>query len=83
MGNGTSKKMELPIIVVNLNNKKTVDNNRFPSVLNNYITVSIPFKAKIMQYALKNWRDSFHYYKNNNKADKYIYKDSVYSELGL
>ena len=78
-----AKKMELPIIVVNLNNKRTVDNDRFPSALNDYITVSIPFKAKIMQYALENWESSFNYYKNNNKVDKYIYKDSVYSELGL
>ena len=74
----------LPIIVVNLNKSKTVDNNRYPkNTLGNYLTINIPFNSKIMQYALENWGAQFNIHKQNGDTGAYIYKDEVYKELGI
>ena len=75
--------LKLPIIVVNLNQRRDVDNERFPNVLNNYPTISISYNQKIMQYALENWEVGFINHYRNNEMSSYYYKKEVYDSLGL
>jgi hypothetical protein len=55
----------LPPIIVNLNNKKSIDIDLCPPILKDVNGVHIPYKMKIIQYALDNWPN---YY--NSKMDK-------------
>ncbi len=76
--------LNLPIIVVNLNKSKKVDNDRYPkNTLGDYLTINIPYNSKIMQYALENWESQFNIHKHKKDTGAYIYKDEVYEELGI
>ena len=76
-------KLDLPIIIVNLNKSREVDNKLMPPILREELTINIPFNEKIMQYALENWPYSHDYYKKEGKTGGYTYKDFVYTNLGL
>lgn len=76
-------KQELPIIVVNLNNKKSIDYNLCPAILKEELAMHIPFGQKIVQYSLDNWPDWDEKHKENNETGPYHWTDSVYQELGL
>lgn len=75
--------MGLPIIVVNLNNKRSIDNNNCPPIIRDKLSIHIPYKAKIMQYALENWPSSHEAHLKNGESGAYHYKDSVYQSLDL
>lgn len=75
--------LELPIIVVNVNKIRGVDNERFPSALRGYPTVSISFNVKIMQYALERWAESHRRHLSNGENSAYFYVKNVYDTLGL
>ncbi len=75
----------LPIIVVNLNGERCIDNKRMPSWLTNELCISCSFNSKIIQYSLENW-GKFHYeYKQdiNKKNINYYWDYEVYNKLGL
>ncbi len=76
-------KLNLPIIVVNINKLRQCDTERCPSVAAGTLAVHIPFNEKIMQYALENWPQSHYEYRAKGEAGPYLYKDSAYKELGL
>jgi hypothetical protein len=81
-----ARKKDIPIIVVNLNNKKVYDDDLCPSAVKDWTyTINIPFKMKIIKYALDNFPDNYENRKNDSEymSHKYHYKDSVYKELGL
>lgn len=81
-----ARKKEIPIIVVNLNNKKSYDDDLCPSAVKDWTyTINVPFKMKIIKYALDNFPDNYENRKNDSEyfSHKYHYKDSVYDELGL
>lgn len=81
-----ARKKDIPIIVVNLNDKRAFDDNNCPSTIKDSVyTISIPFKMKIIKYALDNFPDRYHEKKNESdyQDHKYHYRDSVYTELGL
>lgn len=59
MGNRTSIKRGLPCIVVNLNGKRSMDSERCPVIIRNELAIHISFNAKILQYALENWPESY------------------------
>ena len=73
--------MELPIIVVNLNGKKSIDRTLCPPILRNELAIHIPYKQKIIEYAMNNWPKSHQRRKSQNDLGAYYYKDSVYSRL--
>lgn len=77
--------LNLPIIVVNLNNKRHVDEERMPSWLKDKLCISCSYNSKIIQYSLENWGDyHYQYQKDADKKTKhYSWKDSVYKDLGL
>ncbi|MDR2544896.1 MAG: TIR domain-containing protein [Methanobrevibacter sp.] len=46
---------DLPIIVVNINNKRKMCNETCPKLLRKKLAIHIPFKSKILQYAIQTW----------------------------
>lgn len=65
---------ECRIIGINLDGDRRVDSNTCPAVIKNIGAIFVPFSAKIVAYALKNYV--------MGSTDDYHYKDSVYVELG-
>ncbi len=76
-------KTGLPIIAVNLNNKKQMDNDRCPPALRYALAIHIPFKQSAVEYAIENWPESFSNHKSNGNIGPYFYSDSVYQALGI
>ena len=75
--------MGLPIIAVNLNGKKQLDENLCPPIIRNELAIHIPFGAKIIKYALDNWQSEHCQKRKDGKTGAYHYIDSVYQNLGL
>lgn len=76
-------KLGLPIIVVNLNGKRSKDESLCPVILRDELAVHVSFNARIIQHALENWED-FHYkFKREGRISSYYYNENVYSGLGL
>ncbi|MCT3293257.1 TIR domain-containing protein [Lactiplantibacillus pentosus] len=76
-------KLELPIIVVNIDKNKRVDSERFPTKLKTNLSISVPYYEKAIKYAMDNWPDSDAHHRKNNEKKMYYYPDSVYDNLGL
>ena len=75
-------KLNLPIIVVNLNDMRQIDANRCPALLRDALAVHIPFKASILQYALDNFPDE-RYRIQASASGPRVYGDNTYRKLGL
>ena len=73
----------IPIIIINLNGLKKMDDSRCPPILTDKLAIHIPFKQPIIEYALENWLDSHAAHKKNGKSGPYYYKDTVYKSLGI
>ena len=73
----------LPIIVVNLNGNRKVDRNRCPGKILGTLGIHVPFKEKIIVYAMKNWPDRHKQLKKEGVDEPRLYKEEVYSKLGL
>lgn len=81
-----ARKKDIPIIVVNLNNNKKYDDDKCPSAVKDWTyTINIPFKMKIIKYALDNFPTTYEQYKDDPEHNdhRYHYTDSVYEALGL
>lgn len=76
-------KRKIPLIIVNLNGKRSMDNDLCPSIVKEELAVHVSYNQKIIEYAMNNWIDLDKQYRKNNNTGAYIYKDSVYSDLGL
>jgi hypothetical protein len=55
-----SQKLDLPIVVVNLNEKRQMDPDRCPSALRDWLAAHVSFKAKIIQHALDSFPDEYY-----------------------
>lgn len=75
-------KLDLPIIAININGNKTKDDRSHPA-LDGALAIYIPFKEKIISYAMDNWPESHRKYRKNGDSGYYVYKESVYKKLGL
>lgn len=77
-----AQKLDLPIVVVNLNDARGLDSSRCPAILRDHLAVHVGFRAKIIQHALDNFPPE--YYKLKATTDKVrIYGDHVYKSLNL
>jgi len=76
-------KRELPIIVVNLNGNKGIDNDLCPPSLLNILSIHISCGPAIIQYAMDNWPNRHDVLKSQKEDEPRIYLDSVYQELGI
>lgn len=73
----------LPIIVVNLNGKRSMDSERCPTLAKETLAVHISFNAAIMQHALDHWPDSHEKFSGEGKAGPYYYTEATYKKLDL
>lgn len=78
-----AKKFDLPIIVVNLNGKRSMDNDKCPAILRDQLAVHVSFNAKIIQLAIEKWSELHYQYQKENKTGAFYFKENVYNDLGL
>lgn len=76
-------KMGLPIIVVNLDGKRSRDETRCPLILREDLAIHVSFNRAIIQYALEHWPSSHATHLQKGEKNPYYYQDSVYTSLGL
>lgn len=80
---GQALSLDLPIIGVNLNQKRSQDIERCPPVIRNELVVYVTFQPAILQHALENWPREFAYRKDRQQIGPYYYSDETYRNLGL
>ena len=73
----------LPIIVVNLNDTRRMDDTRCPPILRDELAIHVPFKQSIIEHALNNWPNSHLKHRQNEQNGPFYYKQSVYDSLGI
>jgi hypothetical protein len=73
----------LPIIVVNLNARRSMDSQSCPTAAQKTLAIHISFNAAIMQYAMDNWPSSHEKFTREGKSGPYYYNEDVYRRLGL
>lgn len=73
----------LPIIVVNLNWKRKMDENLCPAILKNELAIHISYNQKIIEYAMDHRISSDLKHKQNGDTWPYFYPDDVYLSLWL
>lgn len=76
-------RLDLPIIVVNLNGQRSMDNNRCPASLKNVSAIHVSFNASILQFALENWIWNSKDVPNGTFVGPYFYDDPIYEGFGL
>ena len=67
-------KLNLPIIVVNINSNKGCDNNLCPAIVRNELALHISFNSKSLEKALNVWEDVHYEHKKNGKTGPYNFK---------
>jgi hypothetical protein len=72
----------LPIIVVNLNDRRQLDSDRCPVPLRNGYIVHVAFKRAVIKLALDSFPGEFARRDKNLTGNRY-YNDEVYRSLGL
>jgi len=77
-----AQKDDLPIVAVNLNNMRSMDEDRCPPILKGKNAVHVSFRMRIIKHALDNF-PSFYHNLDQNQATNWYYKNSIYQYLGL
>lgn len=77
------QKLDLPIVVVNLNKKRGLDNNLCPPILKGANAMHISFRMKIIKFALDYWPNQCISTVDKTKNDDWHYPASVYTDLDL
>jgi len=73
---------DLPIIAVNLNGMRGMDSDLCPPAIRTKYVLHIPFRMRIIKYALDNFPSEY-YSRGNARNGARDYSDAVYEELGL
>lgn len=76
-----AQKMDIPIIVVNLNKKKEIDYTLCPAILKNHLAIHVAYGQKIIDYALNHWVDYYRNLQKNGESGPYQYGMSRYKAL--
>lgn len=77
------QKLGLPIVVVNLNKRRSIDYTLCPPILKGKNAVHISFRMKIIKYALDYFPNYFNSSVDKTKINDWHYLASVYKNLGL
>lgn len=77
-----AQKLDLPIIVVNLNGYRQLDTARCPAILRDCVVAHVAFKARVIQHALDNFPDEYRRIQASASGYRY-YGDEVYTSLGV
>ncbi|WP_436644539.1 TIR domain-containing protein [Microbaculum sp. FT89] len=75
-------RLDMPIIGVNLNGSR-VRTSECPAAIKDELVIYVPFGAKIIEYAMNNWPESYKRHQTNGDTGPYNYKESVYKELNI
>lgn len=75
--------MNLPIIVVNLNQQRSHDGALCPPILRDALAMHVSFSPKILQFALEAWGTWHYEHQRNGKSGPFHYNAEIYKELGL
>jgi len=78
----TALDLNLPIIAVNLNNKRNMDLDLCPPIMRDEYIVHVSYKMMIIKYALDNFPQEFNRRNLSDRKPRH-YSDSVYKSLGL
>ncbi|MCY4385728.1 MAG: TIR domain-containing protein [Desulfurellaceae bacterium] len=74
---------DLPIIVVNLNGLRFMDESRCPPLLKSQLAVHVSFNAHIIEHALEDWTQQHLGFRYQGKTGPFYYREAVYQGLGL
>jgi hypothetical protein len=77
-----SQKLDIPIVVANLNEKRQMDPDRCPASLRTWVAAHVAFKASIIQFALDHFPDEYSRIEASGSGPRY-YADDIYTRLGL
>ncbi|MBE2255031.1 MAG: TIR domain-containing protein [Ignavibacteria bacterium] len=77
-----AQELDIPIIAVNLNGDRSQNVNTCPPIIRDDYVVHIPFKMKIIKFALEGFPLEYKKREKNKKGAR-IYDDTVYESLGL
>lgn len=74
--------LDLPVVVANLDGDRSIDTNFIPKPLldADYYTVSVSFQPAIIKYTLDNYAPA---YASSTKTGPHLYRDSIYTKIGL
>jgi len=75
-------RLGLPVVFANLNDSRRVQAQRLPARLESQYTISVPFRAKAIRYALDDFVARYPK-ERQTKVTPHFYKDHVYQQLGL
>jgi hypothetical protein len=76
-------KMNIPIIVVNLNGMRELDVDNCPPIIRDELAIHISFNQKIIEFALNNWNNSHLQLQAEKKDGPFYYNEKTYKLLGL
>lgn len=74
-------RLDLPIIVVNLNKNYGVDLDRCPPRLMSCLSFHIPYSPEIIQYAMNFWPDKYRSLRRKNQNTPLSYKKETWDRL--
>jgi hypothetical protein len=74
--------LEMPIVAVNLNGKRSMDPGRCPPVLRGEYVIHVPYRARIIKWELDNFPPQ-HARRDKYPGGDWYVDDAVYQELGL
>ncbi|MFV8357352.1 TIR domain-containing protein [Flavobacterium sp. XS1P32] len=78
-----AQNLNIPIIAVNLNGDRKQNPNTCPPIIRDTYVVHIPYKMKIIKYALDSFTTEYKKRGSNSSVGGRVYNESVYSSLGL
>ncbi len=76
-------KLNLPIIVVNLNQARGHDDEHCPPILRDKLAMHVSYSPKILQLALEAWTTWHYEHQRNGRTGPFHYREEIYRGLGL
>lgn len=73
----------IPIVVVNLNGKRYMDESKCPPLLQKELALHISFNQKILEKALREWVSLDGIHRRNGETGPFYYIESTYKQYGL
>ncbi|MBU9723148.1 MULTISPECIES: TIR domain-containing protein [Bacillaceae] len=68
-----AKKLDIPIIIVNLNKKNRRDRNLCPPIVREHLAIHIPYGKEPIAYAMKNWPSQHQTHRLKKEDGAYYY----------
>ena len=75
--------LDIPIIAINLNGKRQMDEDRCPPIIRDKLVIHVSFNARIVQYVLERWATRYYELKQQGTCEPRYYPAKAYEELGL